>query len=417
MNVRDTLLIVSMAPGDALRSARRAGVLVCMLTDQPTTWQRELLDDVIVCNPYDSAAAASAALHWCDGARPRAILTYDERAVPATAVVAEAIGVPYHTRAAACAARNKYLMRQRFAADGLRVPNFALARSFAEARDAARGIVGYPLVLKPLFGSGSQGVVRIDSEAELERLFPLVLRIAASHVSFAGDDEHFGALLLEEYLPGREIAVDAILADELYAIGIFDKPQPLEGPTFEETIYVTPSREEPAVQAAIYDLLSRGAAALGLDRGPVHGEVRITEAGAMTLLEIGARPIGGVCGRAHSYCLGVDYHDVILRHALGEPLPTMKIKTQPSGVMMLPVPATGRLEAVEGVEHARSIDGVRDVLITAKPGDLLVGFPEQGCYVGFIVATGTTPLDVEQSLLAAQRALDFRLSPVDGGIV
>ena len=114
------------------------------------------------------------------------------------------------------------------------------------------------------------------------------------------------------------MAVEGLLqGGELEVLAVFDKPDPMDGPFFEETIYVTPSRQPTAVLAAVESTVGRAAAALGLREGPVHAELRIGPSGAATVLELAARSIGGLCARSLRFGAGVSLEEVIIRHALG----------------------------------------------------------------------------------------------------
>jgi len=406
---KSTLLFVSMASGDALRAAKRLGLRIAMLTDLNLTWQQQYIDDVINISPYDQQRTIDAIVDYSERYRLSTVITYDERCVPVTALVRDCLklsGITYDT---AYAARNKFVMRQRLSEGGLACPRFGIARTFAEAEQVARDNIYFPLVLKPLFGFASQGVLRLNCPEELREAFPVVKRIADSHKPFLGDDSYSDYLLLEEYLSGREVAVDGLIQNgTAHWFGIFDKPDPLEGPTFEETIYVTPSSENPDLQSEILAEVARGAHALGLQTGPLHAELRITNHG-LRIIEIGARAIGGVCARAHTYCLGFDYNEYVLRNALGELVEFEHQECTPSGVMMLPVPGTGRLVDVSGIEEARNVSGVRDVFIMAKPGDVIKAFPEQGCYLGFILASGSNTSEVAEILNKSHSCLRFKL--------
>jgi biotin carboxylase len=407
-----TILFVSAATGDALRAAKRLGLRVVVLTDMELTWQRQYVDHQLAVCPYRpeeafDAAAAFNLRHKLDG-----LATFDERAVPVAALIGGKLGLKGNSYEAAYAARNKFIMRSRLSEGGIACPRFGIAHTAGEAERLARDSIKYPLVLKPLFGFGSQGVLRVDGPEQLSRAFPLIQGIAASHGHFVGDDPYRDCLLLEEFLSGREVAVDGILQHgRAHWFGMFDKPNPLEGPTFEETIYVTPSSEDGRLQAEIFAEVERGALALGLQTGPIHAEVRI-DGDRLRLIEIGARAIGGICARAYTYCLGEDYCEYVIRNALGESFEFKGGERVPAGVMMLPVPNPGRLVGVDGVEEARSVEGVRDVFIMAKPGDLLRGFPEQGCYIGFITASGPSTREVEEALNKSHSLLRFQLDPL-----
>ncbi|MER8387063.1 ATP-grasp domain-containing protein [Mesorhizobium sp. M1380] len=381
-----------------------------MASDAALSWQAALIDRQVHISPYDGQALAVTLSGLLAQFERVGVLTYDERAVVQTALSASACRAPSITLDAAKSSRDKYEMRRRFAEAGLSVPAFELAGSVEDAeRSASR--IGFPVVLKPRFGLMSQGVVRVDNFEQIRAHFARIKSVAETHAVFAGEISR-SKILIEKYLPGREIAVDGIVDDARFeVIGIFDKPEMLEGPYFEETFYITPSIEPQDMIMQVLRAVAAGAGALGLRQGPVHAELRI-ESDVATLIEIAARPIGGLCGRAYTYCLGTDYHDLVLRAALGLAAGNKDVETVlPSGVLMVPVPERGILRAINGVEEARQQTWVRDVFMMAKPGDRLSGFPEQDCYLGFIIASGPSRADVQGALKRAHSCLNFVVEP------
>ncbi|HKA58506.1 MAG TPA: ATP-grasp domain-containing protein, partial [Gemmatimonadales bacterium] len=217
--------------------------------------------------------------------------------------------------------------------------------------------------------------------------------------------------LVEEFIPGYEVALEGLLMNRrLQTLAIFDKPDPLDGPFFEETIYVTPSRTPANLQAAITDCAERAASALGLTEGPIHAELRYNERGPW-LIELAARPIGGRCSAVLRFGdKGVSLEELILRHALGMPIASLQRERLAAGVMMIPIPGAGTLKEVRGVAEAKAVPLVEDVQITAHVGERLVPFPEGSRYPGFIFARGETPALVERALREAHRRLSFVLA-------
>jgi hypothetical protein len=194
-------------------------------------------------------------------------------------------------------------------------------------------------------------------------------------------------------------------------LAIFDKPDPLEGPFFEETLYVTPSREPALVQDAIATAVASGATALGLRHGPLHAECRVNDAG-VHLLEIAARPIGGLCSKALRFVSPggeASLEEVLLRHALRQDVSAFSRERRASGVMMIPIPHRGVFKSVDGERDARAVPDIVDLNITAKRDAMLIPLPEGRSYLGFIFARATTPLAVEQALRAAHAKLHFRI--------
>ena len=288
-------------------------------------------------------------------------------------------------------------------------------------------------MLKPAALSGSRGVIRVDDAASLRGAFGRVRELLQSPDIRAERDEAHRVVIVEDFIAGREFAVEALLHHgELHVLAMFDKPDPLDGPFFEETLYVTPSRQPLEVQREIVDAVGRAAAAIGLRHGPVHAECRVNERGVF-VLEVAARPIGGLCARALRFENGVGsrfenraddtpipenhsrprFHleELLLRHALGESPDGWHREPDASGVMMIPIPRRGIFRGVSGIDEARTVEGVDDIRITAKPDQLLLPLPEGASYLGFIFARGSDAGRVEDALRAAHARLVFAIDP------
>jgi formate-dependent phosphoribosylglycinamide formyltransferase (GAR transformylase) len=317
----------------------------------------------------------------------------------AAALAAEMFGVPFHPPAAARACRDKFLARQLYEAAGLRTPWFFRAALDGDA--AALAVrAEYPCVLKPLGLSASRGVIRANDRAEFEAAFRRIGKIGERH------------LQVEGYIPGREFAVEGLVTDGRFQpLAIFDKPDPLEGPFFEESIYVTPSREPAEVRRDLLDTTERAARALGFRHGPLHAELRYNAEGAW-MLEMHARPIGGLCARSLRFGGGAPLEELILRHALGDDVSQMRLVDAASGVMMIPIPKGGVYQSVAGVDRARAIAGIDDVIVTATEGQRLVPLPEGASYLGFIFARAASPAVVERALRQAHAELQFQIATV-----
>jgi biotin carboxylase len=260
---------------------------------------------------------------------------------------------------------------------------------------------GFPRVVKPLSRSGSQGVIRADT--------PVEAQAAADRIrAMLGDPD--AELLVEQFVPGDEVAVEGLLAaGRLEVLAVFDKPDPLDGPYFEETIYVTPSRRPAEVLDEVHRLTAQAAAALGLTEGPVHAEMRIGDDGSVTVLELAARTIGGLCSRSLRFGLGISLEEVILRHALGMPLDHLRREDLASGVMMLPIPHAGVLREVHGQDAARAVPGVAGLEISIPRGRRVLPLPEGDRYLGFLFAKADTPERVEAALREAHARLEVEI--------
>ncbi|HWL49107.1 MAG TPA: ATP-grasp domain-containing protein [Acidimicrobiia bacterium] len=328
-----------------------------------------------------------------------AVLGVDDQGVLAASAVAERLGMPHSSVAAVASTRDKHLLRRRLSDAGMAQPSFALTTD-DEGVKAAVESVGLPCVLKPLHLSASRGVIRADS---LPGARAAVRRIR----SIAGSSE----ILVESYVEGIEVAVEALISHgTTNVLAIFDKPDPLEGPYFEETIYVTPSRLAPGTQQRIRAELMLALEALDLDEGPVHAEFRINERG-IYVLEVAARSIGGLCSRALRFGAGVSLEELILRHALGLGIDERRLEDRASGVMMIPIPARGRLVGVGHVERARALPGIEGLEITIPNGQTVVPLPEGDRYLGFLFASADEPDEVESALRRAHAELEIAIEP------
>jgi biotin carboxylase len=319
-----------------------------------------------------------------------AIVAVDDGGTRAAALAGQRLGLRANPPEAVARARDKRAMRAALAEAGVAQPAFG--------DDPTQ--VGFPCVLKPLTRSGSQGVIRADTAEEAAEA---AVRIRA----ILGDPE--AELLVERFVPGEEVAVEGLLSDgELEVLAVFDKPDPLDGPYFEETIYVTPSRKPPAVLAEVHAATARAAAALGLREGPVHAEMRVGS--EVTVLELAARSIGGLCSRSLRFGLGVSLEEVILRHALGLPPEHLRREERASGVMMLPIPRAGTLNEVRGQDEARAVEGIAGLEISIARGKPVVPLPEGDRYLGFMFAKAGTPEQVEAALRQAHAKLDVDIT-------
>lgn len=330
------------------------------------------------------------------------ILSLDDSASELAAYACEALGMPQNSPQAAEAARDKLLMRRLMSAGGAPCPVF---RPFA-LRDDPMWIasqVTYPCVLKPLRLSGSRGVIRANNPDAFVAAFWRLKRLLLSE-SYSEEETQF---LVEDFIPGFEVALEGILTHgQLKVLTLFDKPDPLDGPFFEETIYVTPSHFSQQVQQDIAHCVSLAASSLGLREGPVHAELRVNERGPW-MLEIAGRSIGGLCSTILEFGSGLCLEELILRHALGEEIATVEREGRAAGVMMIPIPRSGMLKAVHGVEEAKAVPLISGVEITAQINHMLVPLPEGASYLGFIFARGETPAQVEQALRDAHKCLRF----------
>jgi biotin carboxylase len=331
-----------------------------------------------------------------------AVLAADDHGAMLAAKLREALGLPGNPPEAVAALTDKLRFRQLQQASGLPHPAFASVGADAPAAAVA---LGFPLVVKARRLNASRGVIRADDADQLVQALKQVQRIQAR----AQRDKD--ALLVERFISGVEVALDGVLSSgALRVLAVFDKPDPLDGPYFEETLFITPSRLPAAPQRAFAAAVERACAAAGVTEGVVHAEARVNEAGVW-LLEIAPRGIGGLCGRVLAATLGMDSAEIVLRHAVGLPLPGPANDTA-AGVMMIPIPASGIFHGVDGQDEARAVPDITGIEITAPPGQLVAPPPEGAGYLGFLFSRAATPQQAEAALRTAHAALGVRIQPL-----
>lgn len=339
-----------------------------------------------------------------------AIVSVDDSGSLIAALASQQLGLPHNSPEAAEAARDKHLMRQLLAAGNVPAPRSTIYH-FDNPHNAQLNAIAanapYPCVLKPLNLSGSRGVIRADNPAE----FLTAANRLRQMLHYYDPSPTPKPFLVEQFVPGFEVALEGILDDgRLQILALFDKPDPLDGPYFEETIYVTPSRLPQASQQAIFDTTAQAAAALGLCQGPVHAELRVNENGPY-LIEVAGRSIGGLCSQTLRFGSDASLEELILRQAFDLTIETFDREQSAGGVMMIPIPEAGLLKKIEGCQAAESVPLVESVEITARLNYSITPLPEGDSYLGFIFAHGPTPEAVEAALRQAHSKLHFEIAP------
>jgi biotin carboxylase len=406
--VQRLLLIVPSASyraPDFMAAARELGIAVTVASDRAAAMSAAMGDRALTLPSSDAREAAGAIVARAQDTPFAAIIGVDDQGVMAAAIAAERLGLPHNPPSAVERTRDKAAMRRALADANVPQPQFVVLTEDSDPRTAA-GEIGFPCVIKPLSLSGSRGVIRADDPDQADAAVARVRRILAAAQPTAD-----ATLLIESYLPGAEVAVEGLLCNgQLQLLAIFDKPDPLEGPYFEETLYVTPSRLPADVTAEIERTTAQAARALGLREGPIHAELRV-DAHTIKVLELAARSIGGLCSRALRFGVGVSLEQLILRHALGQEIEDLARETAAAGVMMLPIPSGGTLLAVDGQAEARAVKAINGLHITIARGRKLVPLPDGDRYLGFLFASAPTPDAVEAALREAHAHLHIRIEP------
>jgi biotin carboxylase len=411
--VNKRVLLFATTTGYQIRSfgeaAEKLGVRLVFASDRCDRLDDPWWDQAIPVRFHDEAQSVATVIASATGID--GVIAVGDRPTILAAQVGRALGLPGNPPDAARASRNKLASRIAFKAAGLLTPSFERVLASRDPAEVAAA-VSYPCVLKPLALSGSRGVMRADDPASFVTAFHRLRRILDSIDVRQERDAVHDDVLIESFVPGQEFAVEGLIHDGTFRpLAIFDKPDPLDGPFFEETLYVTPSRATASVQERIVSAVATAAGALGLRHGPIHAECRVNDEGVF-VLEVAGRPIGGLCARALRFtestgAAAVSLEELLLRHAIGEDVSALVREPAASGVMMIPIPYRGVFRGVCGVEDAQAIAGITEVRVTAKPDTLLVPLPEGRSYLGFIFARGGSPHAVEDALRHAHARLRF----------
>jgi biotin carboxylase len=417
------VLVLSHTTGYQLRAfndaAERLGIELVFATDRCHRLDDPWQDRAVAVRFHELDASVNAIAARARTTDVHGVIAVGDRPVPLAARAAQALGIEWHSVAGADASTDKRHSRAALALAGLPAPRFAAIRVTAAPAAAHRppAALRPPYVLKPVGLSGSRGVIRADDAAEFVDAFERIRALLARPSVRAGRGGHEDEILIEEYIDGAEFAVEGVLTrGGLQVFALFDKPDPLTGPFFEETIYATPSALPAAAQARIFTAVQKAATVLGLRHGPIHAECRVTPDGEVYVLEVAARPIGGLCSRVLMFAgpdagPGASLEAVLLRHAVGEDVRGAAREAQGAAVMMIPIPERGMLRGVSGEDAARAVPGVTEVRITAKIGQVLEPLPEAGSYLGFIFARARTAQDAARAVRDANHRLRFAISP------
>ena len=376
----------------------------CRVLDDP--WK----DGALALNFTNPSESVQIILDYARHRPLDSIIAVGDPPIIVGALASRALGLPGNPPESIRTCRSKLLSRKILKNARLPVPNY---QCIAVSQNPLRAIqsVNFPCVLKPLSLSTSQGVIRANNHDSFLRAFERIRRLLQSPQIRASQADNLDRILVEDYVDGNEFALEALLRNgRLKVLALFDKPDLLQGPFFEETLYVTPSRLPLELQDQIKSCCQNACQVLGLVDGPIHAEFRLNRQGPW-ILEVAPRTIGGLCSRTLSFGTGMSLEEIHLRHSLRMPIPSLQRETDASGVMMLPIPVKGHLQGVSGTEEALGVKGICKLSITAKPGQKLLPSPEGSSYLGFLFARGASPQEVEQALRKAHKQLKFEILP------
>ena len=414
-----TVLLFATTTGYQTRmfseAAARLGVELVYATDRCDHLDDPWRDGAIAVRFHDDVASADAVVNALRSRPVHGVLVVGDRPTVLAAHVSRVLGLPAVSPDAAATARDKRRLRHALAAAGLSVPaSFSVPATVDARRVLPR--VSFPVVVKPTVLSGSRGVIRADDADGFVTAFERIQRLLAAPDVIAMHDPEAAVIQIERFIPGAEYAVEAAMnGGALQVLAVFDKPDPLDGPFFEETIYVTPSRAGANLERRIVAAVGAAVQAIGIEHGSVHAECRV-DGDLVYVLEVAARPIGGLCARALRFTTTegatCGLEELLLRQAMGESTRAWEREAAASAVMMIPIPKAGIYRGVDGVDDARAVPGIDAVEITAKIDQRLVPLPEGASYLGFIFARAADPAGAEAAVRHAHARLRFDIDPL-----
>ncbi|MBF0288068.1 MAG: ATP-grasp domain-containing protein [SAR324 cluster bacterium] len=392
-----------------MKAATKLQLEVIVGTDQYQALSPLVSQKTLTLNFQNQAQAIQQIVQFAKKRPFKAVVGVDDDSVFLAAMANQALLLKHNPIDAVSATRNKYLMRQKLKDSQVLSPDIQLFSITTDPQSLTEQ-VPLPCVLKPTFLSGSRGVIRANTAEEFIDAFCQIRTLLSQQDIIKKNSDFARHILVEDYIPGVEVALEGLLVDgKLQLLALFDKPDPLEGPLFAETIYVTPSRLSPDLQQDIFRTVQQTVTTIGLQDGPVHAELRCNDKGVWPV-EIAVRSIGGLCSRIFEFGRQFSLEELILRHALDEEISSLLHSTQAAGVMMIPISKQGTLKTVEGMERAQRVSGIENVVMSIPNGQVVEPLPNGDQYLGFIFARGASPAFVEQALREASACLKIEIS-------
>ena len=398
----------SYRTGPFMNAIKKLDLKVLVISDKSQVFSGKYPDNLIIINFNHWKDKSVEISKWAKNNGLKAVIGVDEESIVLAANLSNFLNVDHNSIESVLLTKNKYLMRTELKKTGLCSPWFKIF-SIYESSNKIINEISFPCVIKPTFLSGSRGVMRVNTKKELSEGIKTLNELLSLDELRKRAGKQSDYIMIEEYIPGKEVAIEGIVSEgKLTMLAIFDKPELLEGPTFEETIIVTPSVLTKKIQYSLLETLQIVVKALGIVKGPVHAEARINRNGNY-ILECASRSIGGLCSKVLEFQGGISLEELILRSYLGRNIEKSKLIGNARGVMMMPTEKKGILKEIGGVKDALVVNGVTDLQITVKPGEKLQPLPKGDRYLGFIFAEGNNQEFVINALKNAWSKIEIVL--------
>tara|TARA_B100000686_G_scaffold128253_1_gene135463 strand:- start:1091 stop:2335 length:1245 start_codon:yes stop_codon:yes gene_type:complete len=377
----------SYRTGPFMNAVKKLDLKVLVISDKSQVFSGKYPDNLIIINFNHWQDRSDEISKWAKNNGLKAVIGVDEESIVLAANISNFLNVEHNPVESVLLTKDKYLMRNELLKLGIKSPWFKRF-SIYESTKKIINEISFPCVIKPTFLSASRGVMRVNTMNELSDSIKIMYELLSLDELRKRGGEQSDWILFEEYIPGNEVAVEGLVTNgKLTVLAVFDKPEPLEGPTFEETIIVTPSVLTKEIQYSLLETIQNVVKALGILKGPIHAEARINKNGNY-ILECASRSIGGLCSKVLEFQGGMSLEELILRSYLGRNIEKSKLTDKARGVMMMPTEKMGILKEMRGVQDALNVKGITDLKLTVKPGEKLEPLPKGDRYLGFIFAEG-----------------------------
>ncbi|MGG7178497.1 ATP-grasp domain-containing protein [Clostridium paraputrificum] len=393
-------------------AARRYGARLILFMKNPT-WEREYVDLAIDVDTENLENTRKAVLELMKTEKIDGVIPFTEHSVPAAAAAAHVLGVPFISEETANICRNKYLMRKAFLERSIPCPKFEIAKTIDEAKNICENF-NYPIILKPLIGGGSLAVRRINNEEELIYYFEILQKMALEEFEYdplyKRTIEEFGdSMLIESYIPGKEVSVESITVDgKTTILAIHDKRLPMQGPYFEELYFSTPSLYNEEIKSKLCYLTKEANKALNIKIGATHTEFRIDELGNVIIVETGARIGGGGIYKSVLSSTGIDMVDCIMDLSIGKKPKLDFINAKPIGFYNFFSEGEGTIKDIKGLDEIRANEKLVELIMYKNIGDK-VYMPPNSIAHGHFTVKGDTIDDVDKEVEKMLKTIKIEL--------
>lgn len=303
-----------------------------------------------------------------------------DRPMPIVAKVAEKYGLPAISYETAVKATNKAEMRRCLSENNVPIPAFVIIES-RKQYDEVVSHMELPLIVKPADNSGSRGIYLVKNESELNAGY-----------EHAKQYSNNGTILVEEYMDGPEVSVEAMTQNGITTILAITDKLTTGAPHFVELGHTIQSQLSEKIKNEIYSVAKQTISAIGITNGPSHTELKITNSG-VKVVEIGAR-LGGdnITTKLVPLATGVNMVELCIKNALGIEYNIAQPKTGASAIRYFQV-KPGKVKSIDGVAAARSLEGIKEVNIEVGINDIVHEIVSSNSRIGFVIAEGANQLE------------------------